>query len=209
MKIALDWIAEYLSPVPAAEVAADAFMNGGLPVESIEEVAGVKGPTKVLDVEVTSNRTDCFSHVGLARELAALKGGGRFRMPEVAVAEGGIAAGGLTSVEIQDLEGCPYYSARIIRNVKVGPSPEWLVRRLESIGLRPVNNVVDVTNFVLMELGQPLHAFDYDLLAEKRIVVRRAGEGGEDAGHRRQGVRVGGRDAGDRGRAEPGGDCGG
>jgi len=179
MKIALDWIAEYLSPPPTAadaQVFADALMNAGLPVESIVDAAGVKGPTKVLDVEVTSNRTDCFCHVGLARELAALTCG-IFKLPAVTVQETATPAASATSVEIQDLAGCPYYSARIIRNVKVGPSPEWLQKRLESVGLRPVNNVVDVTNFVLMELGQPLHAFDFDALAEKRIVVRRAAAG--------------------------------
>ena len=176
MKIALDWIAEYLSPTPAAAVAADALMNAGLPIESIAEALGAKGPTQVLDVEVTSNRTDCFCHVGLARELSALLGG-TFSSPQIAIAESSTPAASLTRVEIQDLAGCPYYSARILRNVKVGPSPEWLRRRLEAIGLRPINNVVDITNYVLMELGQPLHAFDYDQLAEKRIVVRRAAKG--------------------------------
>ncbi|HUO07431.1 MAG TPA: phenylalanine--tRNA ligase subunit beta [Phycisphaerae bacterium] len=176
MKIALDWIADYLSPTPDAARAADALMNAGLPVESIEDADGAKGPTKVLDVEVTSNRTDCFSHVGLARELSALTGG-NFSLPRVAITESGDPASSTTRVEVSDTTGCPYYSARIIRGVKVGPSPDWLVKRLESIGLRSINNVVDVTNYVLMELGQPLHAFDYDLLAEKRIVVRRANKG--------------------------------
>jgi len=173
MKIALDWIADYLSPVPDAPAAAEALMNAGLPVESIVDAMGAKGPTKILDVEVTSNRTDCFSFVGIARELAALTAG-NLSMPKVDVQESTAHAATLTSVSVADSAGCPYYSARIIRNVKIGPSPEWLVRRLESIGLRPINNVVDITNFVLMELGQPLHAFDYDLLAENRIVVRRA-----------------------------------
>src|ERR1041384_8010129 len=120
MKIALDWIAEYLSPVPAAPVAADALMNGGLPIESITDAAGAKGPTQVLDVEVTSNRTDCFCHVGLARELSALCGG-NFSIPKIAIAESATPAVSLTKVEIQDAAGCSYYSARIIRNVKVGP----------------------------------------------------------------------------------------
>jgi phenylalanyl-tRNA synthetase beta chain len=137
---------------------------------------GVKGPTQVLDVEVTSNRTDCFCHVGLARELSALLGG-TFAPPKIAIAESATPAAALTRVEILDLAGCPYYSARILRNVKVGPSPEWLRRRLEAIGLRPINNIVDITNYVLMELGQPLHAFDFDTLADKRIVVRRAAKG--------------------------------
>ena len=176
MKIALDWIADYLSPTPSASVVADALMNAGLPIESIADAAGVKGPTKVLDVEVTSNRTDCFCHVGLARELSALCGG-NFSPPKVTLQESATPAASLTSVEIEDPAACLYYSARIIRNVKVGPSPDWLRVRLESIGLRPVNNIVDVTNFVLMELGQPLHAFDFDALAGKRIIARRATKG--------------------------------
>ena len=176
MKIALDWIAEYLFPTPAAAIAGDALMNAGLPIESIADVRGVGGPTHVLDVEVTSNRTDCFCHVGLARELSALLGG-TFAPPQITIVESPTPAASLTRVDILDMAGCPYYSARILRNVKVGPSPEWLQRRLEAIGLRPINNVVDITNYVLMELGQPLHAFDYDTLAEKRIVVRRAAPG--------------------------------
>ncbi len=176
MKIALDWIADYLTPVPPAQLAADALMNAGLPVESITDAPGAKGPTKILDVEVTSNRTDCFSHVGLARELSALTGGA-FSIPPISFTETNPPAASIATVTIDDPHGCPYYSARILRNIKVGPSPDWLVKRLESIGLRSINNVVDVTNFVLMELGQPLHAFDLDILAEKRIVVRRARAG--------------------------------
>ncbi len=176
MKIALDWIADYLSPAPAAQNAADVLMNAGLPVESIVDAVGKDGKTtQVLDVEVTSNRTDCFCHVGLARELSAVAGG-TFAGPKIAIQESTMAAASLTAVQIQSAD-CSYYSARIIRNVKIGPSPEWLQRRLTAIGLRPINNVVDVTNYVLMELGQPLHAFDFDRLGGKKIVVRRATTG--------------------------------
>src|SRR5690242_13461232 len=112
MKIALDWIGEYLQPVPGAQAAAEALMNGGLPVESTVDASGVKGPTQVLDVEVTSNRTDCFCHVGLARELSALVGGA-FSMPKVAIKEGVADVASLTSVEIEDPAACMYYSARV------------------------------------------------------------------------------------------------
>jgi phenylalanyl-tRNA synthetase beta chain len=176
MKIALDWIAEYLSPTPAPAPAAEALMNAGLPVESIADAMGVQGPTHVLDVEVTSNRTDCFCHVGLARELSALLGG-TFTPPSITLKESATPAASLTRVAIDDLVGCPYYSARILRNVKIAPSPEWLRRRVEAIGMRSINNVADITNYVMMELGQPLHAFDFDKLTEKRIVVRRAARG--------------------------------
>jgi phenylalanyl-tRNA synthetase beta chain len=181
MKIALDWIADYLAPVPDPQTAADALMNAGLPVESITDAQGSKGPTKVLDVEVTSNRTDCFSHVGLARELAALTGGGggRFSPPKIQLTESpnAPATNSQIAITVEDPNACPYYSARILRNHKVPPSPDWLVKRLESIGLRPVNNIVDITNYVLMELGQPLHAFDLAKLqanGEGQIVVRPA-----------------------------------
>ena len=128
MKIALDWIADYLSPAPVAAAAADALMNAGLPVESVVDAQGAKGPTQVLDVEVTSNRTDCFSHVGLARELSALVAG-TFSPPKIAIQEGTTPAASLTSVEIQDPVGCPYYSARILRNVKVLGLTELTARR--------------------------------------------------------------------------------
>ncbi len=172
MKMALDWVAEYLDRPVLANEAHDALMNAGLPIESIDDV----GATQVLDVEVTSNRSDCLSYVGLARELAALLPV-KYRMPQTAARQTGPAVEILTSVNLEDSKGCPYYSARIIQDVKVGPSPDWLVRRLESVGLRSVNNIVDVTNYVLLELGQPLHAFDFDTLHEKRIVVRKARDG--------------------------------
>jgi len=178
MKITLEWLHDYVSPVAEAQAVADTLMNAGLPVETIEAVAGRNGPTQMLDVEVTSNRTDCLSLVGVAREYAALTGG-KFAEPAIQVNESATPVSGVTSVQIgpdaRDL--CPFYSARIIRNVKVGPSPAWLRTRVESIGLRSINNIVDVTNYVLFELGQPLHAFDFDKLTEKRIVVRRATAG--------------------------------
>jgi phenylalanyl-tRNA synthetase beta chain len=175
MKISLEWLNDYL-PGAAREVgpekAADALMNGGLPVETIERV----GDDTVIDVEVTSNRADCLSHVGVGRELAALLG--RSFVPvQPKVQESGKRVGDATSVSVETPDLCPYYSARVIRNVKVGPSPAWMVKRLEAIGLRSINNVVDVTNYVLMETGQPLHAFDFDKLAGGRIVVRRARKG--------------------------------
>ena len=175
MKISLEWLEQYL-PGAARDVgverAADALMNGGLPVETVERV----GDDTVIDVEVTSNRADCLSHLGVARELGALLGKPS-KIVEPVVTEVTAPASGATSVEIRDRDLCPYYSARVIRGVKVGASPAWMVRRLEAIGLRSINNVVDVTNYVLMELGQPLHAFDLARLDGRRIVVRRAAKG--------------------------------
>ena len=177
MKITLDWVADFLDAPVTPAAAEEALINAGLPLESNEAVDVAGQTLQVLDVEVTSNRSDCLCHVGLARELAALLGR-KFRMPDPQVtAPGNQDAAQLTAVEIQPGCGCSYYSARIIQNVKVGPSPDWMVRRLEAIGLRSINNIVDVTNYVMFELGQPLHAFDFDTLQQKRIVVRRARAG--------------------------------
>ena len=132
----------------------------------------------ILEVEVTPNRPDCLSVIGIAREVAALTGG-RTRPPSTAVDEVAPDAASLTAVTVEDPELCPRYAARVILDVAMGPSPTWLRERLRAVDLRPINNVVDVTNYVLWELGHPLHAFDYDLLRGHRIVVRRPrpGEG--------------------------------
>jgi phenylalanyl-tRNA synthetase beta chain len=130
----------------------------------------------ILDLELTPNRSDCLSIVGVAREVSAITGN-PLRKPRISFSEGDTMASDLTSVTIEDPDLCPRYAARLVRGVKISPSPYWMRRRLESVGLRGINNVVDVTNYVLMELGHPLHAFDFDKLAEKRIVVRRARTG--------------------------------
>ncbi len=125
----------------------------------------------VLEIEVTPNRGDTASMIGVARELAALYGR-ELRLPERKLEEAGPAAGEMASVTIEDPECCPRYLGRVLTDVKIGPSPAWLCRRLIAAGQRPINNVVDITNFVLLETGHPLHAFDFDKLAEHRIVVR-------------------------------------
>src|SRR5210317_166708 len=130
------------------------------------------------EIGLTPNRSDCLSVVGVAREVAAMADAS-LRLPEPVIIENDTLVAEKTSVTLEDPNLCPRYAARLIENVKIGPSPEWLVSRLEAVGLRSINNVVDVTNFVMMELGQPLHAFDFNLLRERRIVVRRAEEGAE------------------------------
>ncbi|WP_305041401.1 phenylalanine--tRNA ligase subunit beta [Geoalkalibacter sp.] len=127
------------------------------------------------ELGLTPNRADCLSVVGVAREVAALTGK-NLRLPQMPLLEGGAPIGEQTSVTIDEPGMCPRYAARLIRGVKIGPSPQWMVRRLEAIGLRSINNVVDVTNYVLMELGHPLHAFDFNQLRGRRILVRRAGD---------------------------------
>lgn len=130
----------------------------------------------LLEVNVTPNRPDCLSHAGIAREVAALLGR-KARLPEPRLPAAGPPAREAVKVRIEDPERCARYAARVIEGVKIGPSPLWLARRLESCGVRSISNVVDATNFVLLELGHPLHAFDLDKVAGAEIVVRTARPG--------------------------------
>jgi phenylalanyl-tRNA synthetase beta chain len=130
----------------------------------------------ILEIEITPNRPDALSVVGVAREVAALTGA-PFRFPQVAVKEGEPEAAALATVEIEAADLCPRFCARVITGLTVRPSPPWLAQRLRAVGLRPINNLVDVTNYVMWELGQPLHAFDYDRVGGRKIVVRRARPG--------------------------------
>ncbi len=130
----------------------------------------------VLDVSITPNRSDCLSMIGTAREVAALTGR-KIRMPSVRIKESAEDISSLSSVSIADADLCPRYTARMIKHVKIGDSPIWMKTRLEAAGMRPINNVVDVTNFVMLETGQPLHAFDFRFLEEGRIAVRRSKTG--------------------------------
>lgn len=155
---------------------------GGLEVEEVRTWQGPRGESdEVLVTKVLSNRGDLLSMIGVARHAAALLNG-VWEMPAfspltaAAVGAPEVAEGDVR-VTVEDPEGCPRYSALAIRNVKVGPSPEWLQRRLEAAGIRPISNVVDVTNYVCWELGQPMHAFDLRLVARNHIIVRRARPG--------------------------------
>jgi phenylalanyl-tRNA synthetase beta chain len=130
----------------------------------------------VLDISITPNRPDCTCVLGVAREIAA-KTAHRTRKPETGIPDEGPPIDALTSVTLVDSEGCPRYDAGMIQDVELGPSPFWMRHRLHLCGVRAISNVVDVTNYVLLELGQPLHAFDYDRLRENRIVVKRAQAG--------------------------------
>ena len=130
----------------------------------------------VFELEVTPNRPDCLSLIGVAREIRA-ETGNPVKFPAVALEINVTNIRDLTAVTIEAPDLCPRYAARLIRDVKVGDSPTWLQQRLEAVGIAVINNIVDITNFVLMEYGQPLHAFDYHKLSENRIVVRRAQEG--------------------------------
>ena len=140
-------------------------------------LAEVLGPPEaVLELSITSNRPDCLSVIGIARELSALYGV-PLKWPDLRLPENDTPVESLTRVSVDDPEGCPRYTARILQNVSIRPSPSWMRRRLEHAGIRAINNVVDITNYVMLECGQPLHAFDQTLLSEGRIVVRRARPG--------------------------------
>jgi len=182
MNISLRWLNDYLEPGDVSAEEAEALLtDAGFPLESVEPLPN--GDT-LLDVEVTSNRGDCLSHLGVAREIAASP---RARTPRAlkppAVPRGptGSAAAGpvgdhLTLRNLVHAE-CPLFTAQVIRNVKVGPSPKWLVERLEAVGQRSINSVVDVTNWLNFELGHPSHVFDLDTLAGAELVVRFGEEG--------------------------------
>ena len=159
----------------------------GLLILPAETQVGIKltealgGSDTLFDIEVTPNRPDWLSVIGIAREVSALTGNPLKTQAGTPVPptikEGTESTEKLTSVKLDAPELCPRYTARVIRGVKIGPSPAWLKRTLEKVGMRSINNVVDVTNYVMLECGQPLHAFDYNLLGEHRIVVRRATNG--------------------------------
>jgi phenylalanyl-tRNA synthetase beta chain len=175
MKVSLSWLRRYIEVDLGAEEISEALTMSGNEVAVIERIG--PGPSDViLHLDLTPNRADCLSHIGVAREVSALTER-PLTLPTLNLTEATPAAQTYTRIDIEDPEGCPRYVGRIIRDVAVGPSPGWLQEALISIGLRPINNVVDVTNFVLMEWGQPLHAFDHDSLEEGRIVVRRARQG--------------------------------
>jgi phenylalanyl-tRNA synthetase beta chain len=172
MKLLLSWLQDYVEFDDSAEALADRLTFSGSEVEAIDEIDG----EVVLTIEVTPNRPDCLSIIGIAREVSALVRS-PLCIPEVRLAETGPAVESLTSAELQDPERCARYSARVLQNATVAPAPDWMQRRLELCGVRSINNLVDITNYVLLECGQPLHAFDQSLLTEGRIVVRRAQPG--------------------------------
>jgi phenylalanyl-tRNA synthetase beta chain len=172
MKVLYNWLKEFVDvTAPAAELRSRLSLVG-IAIDSIEETAA--GP--VLDAEITSNRPDCLGHYGIAREVAAIYG-----LPLKSVhpklRESAEKVSSATRVDIDAPDLCGRFTARVVRGVKVQPSPEWLRRRLEAIGQNSINNVVDVSNYVMFELGHALHAFDFEKLSDHRIIVRRAKPG--------------------------------
>ncbi|MBM3312796.1 MAG: phenylalanine--tRNA ligase subunit beta, partial [Candidatus Aminicenantes bacterium] len=172
MKISLDWIREYVKvDLPVPELI-DRLTMIGLVVESVEERDG----DAVLDVETYANRPDTLGHLGIAREIAVMlglpledKSWPLVELPE--------KASDVAGVQVLDPALCPRYCGAVVRGLTVGPSPDWLRKRLEAMGLKPINNVVDVSNYVLFATAQPIHAFDLAKVCEAEIVVRRAQRG--------------------------------
>ncbi len=181
MIVSWKWLHEYVPLDITPDELARRLMMAGLNHESTSAV----GDDLAIDLEITSNRPDCLGHLGIAREAAVLLNQPLTRS-DASPPEADIRAAELTRVEIEAPQLCSRYTARLIRGVKIGPSPAWLIERLQAIGVTPINNVVDVTNFVLFECGQPLHAFDFQKLRGGRIRVRepRAGEKIEAIDHK-------------------------
>lgn len=172
MRISLNWLREFVKIAAEPDKLKNDLKGLGLGVESVSAA----GDDWIFDLEITTNRPDCLSHYGVARELSTLYRE-LLKRPEIAVKESGAPAASEISIEIADPDLCARYCGRVARNVQVKPSPAWLRSRLEAVGVRSINNVADATNYVLMELGHPLHAFDLARLRDQKIIVRRARPG--------------------------------
>jgi phenylalanyl-tRNA synthetase beta chain len=176
MKFTLDWLKEFVPVKTTPEQLAELLTMAGLEVESLTPLSEPKTNHEdwLFEIAVTPNRGDCLAVIGIAREVAVLTGEKVKPDPPAGRVKAGVVAKRI-AVSIDDPSLCPRYSARIVDGIHIGQSPGWLRFRLEVCGIRAVNNVVDVTNYVMLETGQPLHAFDFDLLPARRIVVRTAG----------------------------------
>lgn len=170
MRVPVDWLRQYVETPATVDEISRALTMAGLEIEGAEALGG----GVVLEVNVTPNRPDCLSVFGVARDLAAIVGL-PLKPPVVDITDNNDAAP--VTIEIADQGLCHRYTARVIRGVTIGPSPDWLKSRLEAVGIRPINNIVDVTNYVLMELGHPLHAFDLARIRGGKIVVKLADDG--------------------------------
>lgn len=178
MKFPLSWLKEYIDLDLPADQISKRLTSNGIEVDDIRHVRAEEPDTEsdvIFEVSLTPNLGHCSSILGIARELSAATGK-PITYPDVTISESGEAIENSVFVEVEDSKRCPRYACRLIQNVKVGPSPEWMQKRLMACGIRPVNNIVDVTNYISLELGQPLHAFDFDKL-QGQVIVRNARKG--------------------------------
>ena len=169
MKVVYNWLKDFVDVTASPDDLASRLALSGTNIGGVEK--GAHGA--VIDAEVSSNRPDCLGHYGIAREISAV-----YKLPLKPIspkpAEGSAKASDAVSVDIHAPELCGRYTVRVVRDVKIQPSPPWLRERLEASGVASISNVVDVTNYVMLELGHPLHAFDYDKVRDHSIVVRKA-----------------------------------
>ena len=176
MKVPLNWLKEYINIKLSPRELAERLTMAGVEVSHIQK----SGKDTILELDLTTNRGDCASIIGVAREVSALINR-PLRLPKISKKDK--KKKGIIKVEIKDRKGCPRYTGRVIRNVRIKPSPSWLKERLKSMGIKPINNIADITNYILFETGQPLHAFDLDKLVSRlagypvgqlKIIVRRS-----------------------------------
>ncbi len=169
MRILLSWLQDFVDIPESPQQLGDALTMAGMAVDGIDEQDG----ETLFDIDITSNRPDAMNHFGMAREIAAIYRR-QLRPPKIEFPEDARRASEYCEIEIADPDLCPRYVGRVLLGVEIKPSPEWIRRRLEICGIRAINNLADLTNYVLLELGHPTHAFDLDTLGGKKIVVRRA-----------------------------------
>src|SRR5690348_17850520 len=172
MKVVYNWLKDFVDVAAPPQELASRLALSGTNIASIEN--GPQGA--VIDAEVGSNRPDCLGHLGIAREVGAI-----YKLPLKPVQpkpkESAAKASDAVKVEIQSPELCGRFTARVIRNVKIQPSPKWLRDRLDASGVTSISNIVDISNYVMLELGHPLHTYDYDKVRDHRIIVRKAKPG--------------------------------
>jgi len=171
MKVSYNWLREYVKNLPQPQKLADLLTTHSFEVKSTEKING----DHLLDIDVLPNRAhDCLSYIGIAKECAAVVNL-KFNIKKIEPIESKkIKTSEFIGVEVKDKNACPRYIVRLIKSIKIGPSPDWLQKKLKAIGQKPINNIVDVANYVMFETGQPLHAFDYEKLEGKKIIVRKA-----------------------------------
>src|SRR3989338_2673470 len=170
MKISTNWLKDFVALAPPLERIAEKLTLAGLEVKRVEPRPELKDT--VFEVEITTNRPDWLSHLGVAREIHAVENTG-LKLPSVEAALDRLPPSGW-KLDLKEAEGCPYYTACLLEGVQNGPTPDGMQNRLAACGLRSINLVVDITNYVLLETGQPLHAFDADLIRGKEIRIRTA-----------------------------------
>ena len=172
MRLLLSWLRDFVEIEESPRDLADALTMAGMAVDAVDEEDG----EAILEFDITSNRPDAMNHFGMAREVASIYRR-PLRQPSASVEEIGFPASERASVAIEDADSCARYVGRVFTDVRVQASPDWIRRRLELCGVRSINNLADLTNYVLLEMGQPTHAFDLDTLGGRRVVVRRARPG--------------------------------